>query len=126
MPRGPVFWEATPGDVVKLVNLDQVLKNNVFDTLELKPLILSNGKSTLTRVDGMELECDQSFLDGCTLFMFKDPGIRVLGKLGSFPGFGTAYVYDQKTRIGVVVSVNAEKRLLRALAFGARILHALR
>lgn len=126
MAKGTGFLEATPGDVVRLVNLNQVLENNLFDTLALEPLILANGQSTLTLVPDMELECRQSFLDGCTLFMFKNPDLRVLGKLGSFPGFGTAFVYDQQTRIGVVISLNTEKRLLRTLAFGARILHDLR
>ncbi|MDD2468816.1 MAG: hypothetical protein PHI97_33005 [Desulfobulbus sp.] len=75
MAKGAGFLETTPEDVVRLMNLNQVLKNNLSDTLTLEPLILANGKSTLTLVPDMELECRQRFLDGCTLFMFKNPAM---------------------------------------------------
>lgn len=116
--------EATPADVVRLVNLDRVLKNDVFATLPLQPLVLRNGKEALAWA--RENNYHRSFLDGCTLFLFDKPQITLLGKLGSFPGFGTAYFYDRQTGYAVAVSVNNERAIPHAIALGAKILKALR
>ena len=67
-----------------------------------------------------------SELDGCTLFLFSQPKIDLIGKLGSFPGFGTAYFYDRQTGYAVAVSVNNERAISHAIALGAEILEALR
>lgn len=116
--------EATPDDVVRLVNLDRLLKNNVLETLPLRPLVLPDGKeaavtSKMNHYLGSEL-------DGCTLFLFSQPKIDLIGKLGSFPGFGTAYFYDRQTGYAVAVSVNNEKAISHAIALGSEILEALR
>ena len=116
--------EASPDDVVRLVNLDRLLKNNVLETLPLKPLVLADGKeaavaSKINHYIGSEL-------DGCTLFLFSQPKIDLIGKLGSFPGFGTAFFYDRQTEYAVVVSVNNELAIPHAIALGAEILNALR
>ena len=116
--------EATPDDVVRLVNLDRIVKNNVMETLPLKPLVLADGKeaavpSKMNHYLGSEL-------DGCTLFLFSQPKIDLIGKLGSFPGFGTAYFYDRQTGYAVAVSVNNERAISHAIALGAEILEALR
>ena len=116
--------EATPDDVVRLVNLDRIVKNNVLETLPLKPLVLADGKeaavpSKMNHYLGSEL-------DGCTLFLFSQPKIDLIGKLGSFPGFGTAYFYDRQTGYAVAVSVNNERAISHAIALGAEILEALR
>lgn len=116
----------TPCDIVRLVNLGEVLKNNVFDTLPLAPLVLDDGKSTQYVADNGGWSTVQSELDGCTLFIFGDPKITVLGKLGSFPGFGTVYFYDRQTSFAVAISVNNERRITDAMRLGARILEALR
>ena len=116
--------EATPSDVVRLVNLDRELKNNVFATLPLRPLVLPNGKEALAW--SQENNYHSSYLDGCTLFLFDKPQIDLIGKLGSFPGFGTAFFYDRQTGYAVVVSVNNELAIPHAIALGADILAALR
>ena len=116
--------EATPDDVVRLVNLDRLLKNNVLETLPLKPLVLSDGKEAV--VTSKSSHDVSSELDGCTLFLFSQPKIDLIGKLGSFPGFGTAYFYDRQTRYAVAVSVSNEKAIPHAIALGAEILDALR
>ncbi len=116
----------TPCDLVKLANLGEVLKNNVFDTLPLAPLVLDDGKSTQYVADNGGWSTVQSELDGCTLFIFGDPKITVLGKLGSFPGFGTVYFYDRQTSFAVAISVNNERKITDAMRLGARILEALR
>jgi D-alanyl-D-alanine carboxypeptidase len=116
----------TPCDIVRLVNLGEVLKNNVFDTLPLAPLVLDDGKSTQYVADNGGWSTVQSELDGCTLFIFGDPKITVLGKLGSFPGFGTVYFYDRQTSFAVAISVNNERKITDAMLLGARILEALR
>jgi hypothetical protein len=111
---------------VKLANLGEVLKNNVFDTLPLAPLVLDDGKPTQYVADNGGWSTVQSELDGCTLFIFGDPKITVLGKLGSFPGFGTVYFYDRQTSFAVAISVNNERKITDAMRLGARILEALR
>jgi len=116
--------EATPSDVVRLANLDRVLKNNVFATLPLRPLVLPNGKEAIAWA--REDKFHSSYLDGCTLFLFDNPQIDLTGKLGSFPGFGTAYFYDRQTGYAVAVSVNNERAIPHAIALGAKILAALR
>lgn len=116
----------TPCDVVRLVNLGDVLRNNVFDTLPLVPLVLDEGKPTQYVADNGGWSTTQSELDGCTLFVFECPRISVLGKLGSFPGFGTVYFYDRQTSFAVAISVNNERKLTGAMLLGARILEALR
>jgi len=116
--------EATPDDVVRLVNLDRLLKNNVLETLPLKPLVLSDGKEAV--VTSKSSHDVSSELDGCTLFLFSQPKIDLIGKLGSFPGFGTAFFYDRQTRYAVAVSVSNEKAIPHAIALGAEILDALR
>lgn len=116
--------ESAPEDVVRLVNLGRVLNNNVLETLPLKPLILANGKEaeSVSQSD----HYTGSELDGCTLFLFSEPQIDLIGKLGSFPGFGTAYFYDRQTGYAVAVSVNNEMAIPHAIALGAEILHAMR
>ena len=124
--KGTGNLESSPKDVVRLVNLDKILNNNVFDTLLLTPLKLANGKTTQFTEKKGDWEWTSSYLDGCTLFIFKEPAITLVGKLGSFPGFGTAYLYDQKTKIAVAVSLNNEKYMLQAMILGMKILHKLR
>ena len=116
--------EATPDDVVRLVNLDRIVKNNVMETLPLKPLVLADGKEAA--VPSKENHYLGSELDGCSLFLFSQPKIDLIGKLGSFPGFGTAYFYDRQTGYAVAVSVNNERAISHAIALGAEILEALR
>ena len=114
----------TPGDVVRLVNLDRVLKNDILSTIPLTPLTLQNGQPS-TFID-KDSHFTGSDLDGCTLFLFSEPKMDLVGKLGSFPGFGTAYFYDRQTGFALVVSVNNEKSMPKAVALGASVLHALR
>ena len=115
---------ATPDDVVRLVNLDRLLKNKVLETLPLRPLVLSDGKEAV--VTSKSNHYLSSELDGCTLFLFSQPKIDLIGKLGSFPGFGTAFFYDRQTGYAVAVSVNNERAIPHAIALGAEILEALR
>lgn len=126
MAKGTGNLVAAPSDVVRLVNLDRVLKNNVLDSAALTPLRLVGGESATFR--GREEGCrySGSFLDGCTLFMFDDPAITLVGKLGSFPGFGTAFFYDRQSGFAVVISVNNELAISKAIKLGAEILYALR
>jgi CubicO group peptidase (beta-lactamase class C family) len=122
--KGTGNLEATPSDVVRLVNLDKILRRDVQDTLPLEPLVLDDGNEAVSSRPSTNFST--SYLDGCTLFMFSDPEITLVGKLGSFPGFGTAYFYDQKTKIAVAISVNNEMAIPHAIDLGARILHELR
>ncbi len=124
--KGTGNLEGSPEDVVRLVNLGKMLKNNVFDTTELAPLKLASGESAKSENNFQGVKWTESYLDGCTLFIFGDPGITLVGKLGVFPGFGTAYLYDQKTKIAVAASVNNEKYIVQALILGMRILNELR
>lgn len=116
--------EASPDDVVRLVNLDRLLKNNVLETLPLKPLVLADGKEAVSISKSSHYSSSE--LDGCTLFLFSQPKIDLIGKLGSFPGFGTAFFYDRQSRYAVVISVNNERAIPHAIALGAEILDALR
>jgi len=122
--KGTGNIEATPSDVVRLVNLDRVLKNTVLDTVALTPLVLPSGWKAPPASSGGNVRTSQ--LDGCELFVFKAPDLTVIGKLGSFPGFGTAYFYDRQTKIAVAISVNNERAIDRAISLGANILNALR
>jgi CubicO group peptidase (beta-lactamase class C family) len=122
--KGTGDLEAAPADVVRLVNLDRVLKNDVLSTVPLEPLVLRNGTPALKQSrDG---NSSTSELDGCTLFLFKSPAMALVGKPGSFPGFGTVYFFDRQTGIAAVVSVNNEAAIGRAITLAARILHDLR
>lgn len=118
--------ESRPKDVVRLVNLGNVLENNVFDTLKPEPMVLENGKVAEYVANNGGWTNKQGYLDGCTLFEFSDPDITVLGKLGSFPGFGTVYFYDQRSKYAVVLSVNNERKITDAMLMGAKLLYALR
>ena len=115
---------ASPDDVVRLVNLDRLLKNRVLETLPLRPLVLTDGKEAVYASKSSHYLSSE--LDGCTLFLFSEPKIDLIGKLGSFPGFGTAFFYDRQTGYAVAVSVNNEKAISHAIALGAEILEALR
>lgn len=126
MAKGTGNLVAAPGDVVRLVNLDRVLKNNVLDSTELSPLRLADGECATFRCKEEGCRHSGSFLDGFTLFMFDEPEIMLVGKLGSFPGFGTAFFYDRQSTFAVVVSVNNERLIPKAIYLGAEILHELR
>lgn len=125
MAKGTGDLVATPGDVVRLVNLDRVVADNFLKTAPLVPMRLPDG--TESRIPCRNTDCgySRSFLDGCTLFLFDD-GMALLGKLGSFPGFGTAFFYDRQSEYAVCVSVNNERSVARAIRLGADILRALR
>ena len=116
--------EARPDDVVRLVNLDRLLKNRVLETLPLRPLVLTDGKEAVFTSQSDHYMSSE--LDGCTLFLFSQPKIDLIGKLGSFPGFGTAFFYDRQTDYAVAVSVNNEWGISHAIALGAEILSAIR
>ena len=122
--KGTGNLEAAPRDVVRLVNLDRVLKRDVLDTVALAPLALPSGWKAPPKSASANVSI--SLLDGCELFVLENPKITLLGKLGSFPGFGTAYFYDRQTKIAVVVSVNNERAMPRVIVLGADILNALR
>lgn len=122
--KGTGNLEATPSDVVRLVNLDRVLRNDVLDTVNLAPLKLPDGQAALVASKVGTYSIGE--LDGCTLFLFDAPKMALVGKLGSFPGFGTVYFYDRQTKMAVAISVNNERAISRAIALGADILHALR
>lgn len=122
--KGTGNLEATPSDVVRLVNLDRVLQDDVLDTVPLAPLKLPDGQVALVASKTGRYSLGE--LDGCTLFLFDTPKIALVGKLGSFPGFGTVYFYDRQTKIAVAISVNNERAISRAITLGADILSALR
>ena len=122
--KGTGNLEAAPDDVVRLVNLDRVLKNNVLEVLPLRPLVLPDGKEAVSVSKNNHYVSSE--LDGCTLFLFNEPSIDLTGKLGLFPGFGSVYFYDRQTGYGVAVSINNEKAIPQAIALGAEILNALR
>lgn len=115
---------ATPSDVVRLVNLDRLLKNDVLGTVALEPLRLPDGRVAL-KPDHSGL-FSLSELDGCSLLLLPNPEMSLVGKLGLFPGFGTAYLYDRQTRTAVAISVTNERALGRIVVLGADILRALR
>ena len=93
--RGTGNLEATIDDVVRLGNLGWELKNDVLSTIPVAPLKLHNGQpSSFTDEDDHFIG---SCLDGCTLFMFTEPKINLVSKLGSYPVFGTMYFYDRKS-----------------------------
>lgn len=122
--KGTGNLEAAPGDVVRLVNLDRVLKNDVLDTVALEPPVLPGGWKAPPPRPGSAARV--SLLDGCELFVFESQKITLVGKLGSFPGFGTAYFYDRQTKIAVAVSVNNERAMPHVISLGVNILKALR
>jgi Glucan phosphorylase len=116
--------EASPKDIVRLVNLDRVLKDNVLELLPLRPLVLSDGKEAA--VTAKSDNYLGSELDGCTLFLFNEPKIDLIGKLGTFPGFGNVFFYDRQTGYAAAISVNNERAVSHAIALGAEILNAIR
>lgn len=120
--QGTGDLEAAPADVVRLVNLDRVLKNDVLDTVALAPLPVPGA------LEPFRAYKENAFgeLDGCSVFVFNKPKITFVGKLGSFPGFGTVYFYDRQTRMALVISVNNERAISLAIPLGAEILHRLR
>ncbi len=120
--KGTGNLEGTPGDIVRLVNLATVFGTDVPQNIPLTPLILSNGEEARFIAEGYT----GSFLNGYTLFMFTNPPITLAGKLGSFPGFGSVYFYDQQTQIAVAISVNNEHAIDKIITLGAKILHELR
>jgi len=122
--KGTGNLEAAPSDVVRLVNLDRVLKKNVLETVALEPLVLPGGWKAPAGKAKAGARVSQ--LDGCELFVFDALGISLVGKLGSFPGFGAVYFYDRRTKTAVAISVNNERAIGRAMALGADILNALR
>jgi hypothetical protein len=89
-------------------------------------MVLENGKVAEYVANNGGWTNKQGYLDGCTFFEFSDPKITVLGKLGSFPGFGTVYFYDQQSKYAVVLSVNNERKISDAMLMGAKLLYALR
>lgn len=122
--KGTGNLESSPQDVVRLVNLDRVLQNKFLESLSLRPLVLSDGREAV--FDSKSDHYLSSEIDGCTLFLFKEPQIDLIGKLGSFPGFGNAFFYDRQTGYAVAVSVNNERAIPHAIALGAEILSAIR
>jgi|GEM_PF-1835312 len=74
--KGTGNLEATPADVVRLVNVDRGLKNDVLSTVPLEPLPLPDGRTTL-RPDRSGL-FSIGELDGCTLFLFNTPKIALV------------------------------------------------
>jgi len=122
--KGTGNLEASPSDVVRLVNLDRVLQKNVLETAELEPLVLPGGWKA--PAGNAKRGVSVSQLDGCELFAFDAPKTTLVGKLGSFPGFGTVYFFDRQTKIAVAISVNNEKAVSRIIHLGADILNALR
>lgn len=124
MAKGTGNLQATPSDVVRLVNLDRVLKDDVLGTVALEPLRLPDGRAALKADKSGAFSMGE--LDGCSLFLFHDPEMKLVGKLGLFPGFGTAYLYDRQTGIAVAISVNNERAMPLIVPLGAGILRALR
>lgn len=122
--KGTGNLEAAPQDVVRLVNLYQASSSGFFDAVALQPLSFADGRVAL--VNDKSGTYSMGELDGCSLFVFTDPSITIDGKLGSFPGFGTAFLYDRQTRCGVVVSVNNETAMPVAVRLGVQTLHQLR
>lgn len=126
MAKGTGNLVASPDDVVRLVNLDRMLENNFLDTLPLAPLMLANGELAQAIIDNSRGGYTRSFLPGSTMFIFDDPGITLMGQIGSFPGFGTVFFYDRESMFAVTVSVNNEKYIPKAIKSAAKILHELR
>ncbi len=122
--KGTGNLQASPADVVRLVNLDRLLRNDVLDTVALEPLRLPDGQVALKPDRSGAFSLGE--LDGCSLLLFRDPEMALVGKLGLFPGFGTAYLYDRRTRIAVAISVNNEGAMTGIVELGAAILNALR
>lgn len=122
--KGTGNLEATPADFVRLVNLDRVLKNDFLANAPLDPLALPDGQKALVASKYGPYSVGE--LNGCTLFLFRSPAIALVGKPGSFPGFGSIYFYDRQTKTAVAISVNNESAVLRAIELAAEILSALR
>jgi CubicO group peptidase (beta-lactamase class C family) len=124
MAKGTGNLEAAPADVVRLVNLDRVLKDDFLANAPHAPLSLADGRQAL--VASKRGAYSMGELDGCTLFLFHSPAMALVGKPGSFPGFGAIYLYDRQTRTAVAISVNNESAVGRIIDLAAEILAALR
>lgn len=115
---------AAPADFVRLANLGRVLGRDFLAGAPHAPLQLPDGQQALVASKRGPYSLGE--LDGCALFLFRSPAMELVGKPGSFPGFGSVYLYDSKTEAAVAISVNNESAVGRIINLAAEILAALR
>lgn len=116
----------TSEDIVRLVNLGRLQRHNLIDTPPTAPWVLADGRVAQTTNKFLDLEFNQSLLDGMAYFSFSDRKMNLVGKDGMFPGFASWFLYDPQTRTAVAVVTNLETKSIEAMQLAVRVLEAQR
>jgi len=112
----------TSNDLVRLVNVDSLLKTNLLDKPRAKPYTLKDGKLAKKYEHFLDMSYDREFAETFFIFRFHDRPLAVIGKLGAFPGFTGCFLYDPETEFAVAVTTNLETATMEAMQLGVRIL----
>jgi CubicO group peptidase (beta-lactamase class C family) len=112
-------------DIVRMVNLPGLLKENFIDNPPSSPHILDNGKPAQTEVHILDLNYLVSYHKGFATFRFQDRDLNLVGKAGMFPGFASWFLYDPVTQTAVAVTTNLETRTMMAMQLAVNIFEQL-
>ncbi len=102
----------TSKDLVKIVNVDNLLKTPLLNKKNLEPFRLKNGEKAEKKFKLKSgLIFYKEFEDTFFIFYFPKNNVKLIGKLGSFPGFSSVFLYDPVSQYAVVVLSNLEDSL---------------
>lgn len=116
----------TSEDVVRLVNMGKLLRHNLIDTPPVGPWKLADGRVAQTSHQFLDLDFNESLLDGLVYFSLPDRKMQLVGKDGMFPGFASWFLYDPQTSTAVAVVTNVETKSIEAMQLAVRVLEAQR
>lgn len=79
---------------MRLANQGKPLRHNLIDMPPTGPWILADGRPAQTSNYFLDLNFNESLLDGLVYFGLPDRKMNLVGKDGMFPGFASWFLYD--------------------------------
>ncbi len=98
----------TSSELVKLVNVDMLLKHKLLDISSPHPCTLKNGSKAEKKVKLSGMSYEWEFYDTFFIFRLNGKPMTVIGKFGTFPGFVSCFLYDPASKYAVSITTNLE------------------
>jgi hypothetical protein len=114
----------TAADIVRLVNLGQVVRTGLPESAELAPYRLADGSQVIRqeRFPQLELDLESSQLEGVVWYRLSRTGMQLVGKDGMYPGFASWFLYDPETVTAVAALSNLETKAMELMLLAVDIL----
>ena len=112
---------ASAVDLVQLVNAYQILETDPLDA-DMHSGKLNDGFLNISTIDIGDEHFEQGFGEGWEIDYYFKPSVRIIGKLGQFPGYCSGFYYFPDTETAVAICTNQENAGLAVMVLARTLL----